>query len=191
MSKTLDNTTLWNEAAKAGALLGAVSVGCLVLKELASQSGSNFLMTAAAVILWAVEFFGCILLMKKVMLDLRDKYEGVKMEQTRVLGRRAALLSGLVLASAQALFIMKMPEEEVSAMVDQITTAMPAYAAEQDALDSVVSRLPVFSFVFQWLYCFLYGTVLSSLLSRYIFLQEVFGTRYRPTDEDENQPDEQ
>ena len=191
MSKTLDNTTLWNEAAKAGALLGAVSVGCLVLKELASQSGSNFLMTAAAVILWAVEFFGCILLMKKVMLDLMDKYEGVKMEQTRVLGRRAALLSGLVLASAQALFIMKMPEEEVSAMVDQITTAMPAYAAEQDALDSVVSRLPVFSFVFQWLYCFLYGTVLSSLLSRYIFLQEVFGTRYRPTDEDENQPDEQ
>jgi hypothetical protein len=33
--------------------------------------------------------------------------------------------------------------------------------------------------------------VLSSVLSRYIFMQEVLGTRFRPTDEDKDQPDEQ
>ncbi len=111
MKKILDNTALWNEAAKAGALLGAVSVGCLVLKELAGMSGSAFLMQAAAVILWTVEFFGCILLMKKVQLDLRDHYEGVKMEDTCRLGKRAAVLSGLLLASAHALIKMYMPQE--------------------------------------------------------------------------------
>ena len=91
MKKKLDNSTLWNEAAKAGAFFGMVSIGCLMLKELAALSGSSFLMQAAAVILWAVEFFGCILLMKNVQLGLRDKYEGVKMQDTFRLGRRAAL----------------------------------------------------------------------------------------------------
>ncbi len=100
------DTRLWNEAAKAGLLFGLVSVSCLALKELAGMSGSTFLSQAAFIVLWAVEFFGCILLMKKVQLDLRDKFQGVKMADTFVLGRRAALLSGLLLASAQALFVM-------------------------------------------------------------------------------------
>ena len=101
MKGKLDNTALWNQAAKAGVLFGLVSVSCLALKELAGMSGSNFLSQAAFIVLWAVEFFGCILLMKKVQLDLRDKYEGVKMADTFLLGRRAALLSGLSLCTCQ------------------------------------------------------------------------------------------
>ena len=54
----LNNTVLWNEAAKAGVLFGLVSVSCLVLKELAGMSGSAFLVQAAAVILWTAELFG-------------------------------------------------------------------------------------------------------------------------------------
>ena len=70
MNGKLDNTRLWNEAAKAGLLFGLVSVSCLALKELAGMSGSTFLSQAAFIVLWAVEFFGCILLMKKVQLLL-------------------------------------------------------------------------------------------------------------------------
>ena len=191
MNKLLDNSSLWNEAAKGAALLGAVSVGCLVLKELAGQSGSNFLLTAAAVILWVVEFFGCILLMKRSMLDLRDRYSGVKMADTVRLGRRMALLSGLLLASAEALFIMKMPQEEVNELADELSKAMATTAADRDSLDRIITRLPVLTFVFRWAYCWLYGSVLASILSRYIFMQEVLGTRFRPMDKDENEPDEQ
>ena len=164
MKKKLDNTSLWNEAAKAGVLFGVVSISCLVLKELAGMSGSAFLVQAAAIILWAVEFFGCILLMKKVQLDLRDKYEGILIGDCFRLGRRAALLSGLLLASAQALIILYM--------------------------EGIVDRLPVFTFLFQWLYCFLYGTVLSSIMSRYIFLQKLFGGGFNQP-EDQDSPDEQ
>ena len=193
MNKTLDNNALWNEAAKGGLLLGGVSVGCLVLKELAGQSGSNFLLTAAAVILWVVEFFGCILLMKRQMLNFRDKYTGVQMADTARLGRRMALLSGLVLASAQALFVMQMPEAEMDQLVGQLTDTMSLGAAEKESLDGVLSRLPLFTFIFQWLYCYLYGSVLASVLSRYIFMKEVLGTTYRTftKDEDKDQPDEQ
>jgi len=175
VTKLIDNTALWNEAAKAGAYFGAVSVGCLALKEWAGTSGSTFLIQAASIILWAVEFFGCILLMKNVMLSLRDRYEDVKMADTYRLGRRAALLSGLLLASAQVLFILKMPEAQMDEFVNQMMTALPLGAAGREEVEGIMDKLPVITFFSQWLYCFLYGTVLASVMSRYIFLQKLFG----------------
>lgn len=175
MNGKLDNTALWNEAAKAGMLLGLVSVGCLGLRELAGMSGSAFLVQAAAVILWTVEFFGCILVMKSQQLNLRDKYEEIKMEDCFRLGRRAALLSGLVLASAQALIILYMPQESMDAVVGQISQAMNMSSSQMEQMEGVVNKLPLYTFVFQWIYCFLYGTVLSAIVSRYIFLQKLFG----------------
>ena len=175
MKGKLDNTLLWNEAAKAGALLGLVSISCLALKELAGMSGSAFLVQAAAIILWAVEFFGCILLMKKLMLDLRDRYEGVKMEHTYKFGRRAALLSGLLLASAQALFILRMPPESIDTMLSQVSESFGLTAKDMENAGGILDRLPLYTFLFQWAYCFLYGTLLSGFLSRYIFLQRLLG----------------
>ena len=175
MTKQIDNTVLWNEAAKAGAYFGAVSVGCLALKEWAGTSGSTFLIQAASIILWAVEFFGCILLMKNVMLSLRDRYEDVKMADTYRLGRRAALLSGLLLASAQVLFILQMPQAEMDEFVNQLMTSLPVGAAGREEVEGMMDKLPVITFFSQWIYCFLYGTVLSSVMSRYIFLQKLFG----------------
>ncbi|MBQ9194142.1 MAG: DUF4199 family protein [Bacteroidales bacterium] len=191
MKGKLDNTLLWNEAAKAGLLLGLVSVSCLLLKELAGQSGSDFLTQAAVIILWTVEFFGCILLMKKVQLDLRDKYEDIKMADTFRLGRRAALLSGLVLASAQALVIMYMPQETMEELVSAVSESMNMTAAQQEEVNGMMDKLPVLTFLFQWLYCFLYGTVLSSIMSRYIFFQKLFGGPFDGPEDKQNTPDEQ
>lgn len=190
MKKKLDNTALWNESAKAGALLGCVSVGCLVLKELANHSGVAFLQTAAYIVLWSVEFFVCILVMKDVMLSLRSHYDNVKMADTFRLGRRAALFSGLLLASAQALFIMRMPEADYTALLDSMSAMIPAGASGKEELESMMDRLPVITFISQWLYCYLYGTVLASLMSRYIFLQKLFGGEF-PFRNDNNTPDEQ
>ncbi len=191
MKRHLDNSTLWNEAAKTGALLGLVSVGCLLLREVAAVSGVDFLVTASAVILWVVEFFGCILLMKKAQLDLRDKYEDIKVADTFRLGRRAALLSGLVLASAQALVVMYMPRETMDQLVSAVSESMKMTTSQQEEVSGMMDRLPVFTFIFQWLYCFLYGTVLSSIMSRYIFFQKLFGGPFDGPEDKQNTPDEQ
>ena len=185
MKGTIDNTTVWNEAAKAGALFGAISIGCLMGKELSALSGSTFLITAASVILWVVEFFGCILLMKNLMLRLTEKYQGVKMEDTYRFGRRAALLSGLLLASAQALIILKMPQEEMTDLFTQLSASLTS--AQREQVESVSDKLPVYTFFFQWVYCYLYGSILARILSRYVFMQSLFQGN-RP---DENTPDEQ
>lgn len=188
MKNQLENTTLWNEAAKTGAYLGAVSIGVLLLKELAGKSANTFVMTAAAVVLWALQFFGCILLMKNQMLKLRERYEGVRMEHTRKLGSRAALLSGLLLASAQALLILQMPDGEMTALLDQALSSVPLSASDRDQLDGILNKLPLFTFLFQWLYCWLYGSILAAILSRYIFIQKLFDS---VPPQDDNAPEEQ
>ena len=138
------------------------------------MSGNNFLMTAAAVILWVVEFFGCILLMREQMFKLKERFENVQMADTAKLGRRIALFSGLLLASAQALFIMQMPSDQMNEMVNQLSETMSLTAADMENVNGVLDRLPLFTFIFQWAYCWLYGSVLASILSRYIFMKELF-----------------
>ena len=172
----LDNKTLWNEAGRVGFVFGGFSSLCLLLKEGAALTGSNFLVTAAAVILWAVEFFGCILLMKKYMLDLRDKYDGASIEDVYHFGRRVALLSGLILAAVDAFITMKLPPETVENVVSELSTAVSSqfgsgYVGE---VGRFVDTLPLYTFIGQWLYCFLYGSLLSAIMSRYIFMQNLF-----------------
>ena len=172
----LDSKTLWNEAGRVGFVFGGFSSLCLVLKEGAALTGSTFLVQAAAIILWAVEFFGCILLMKKYMLDLRDKYDGVTMVDTYHFGRRVALLSGLILAAVDTVLIMKMPQDTVESVVSELNTAVAGKLGSgyEGEVGKLVDKLPLYTFIFQWLYCFLYGSLLSAIMSRYIFLQGPF-----------------
>lgn len=172
----LDSKTLWNEAGKTGLVFGLFSSVCLGLREASALTGSTFLVQAAAIILWAVEFFGCILLMKKYMLDLRDKFDGVTVEDTYRFGRRIALLSGLILAAVDAILIMKMPPETVESVVTELNTAITSKmgAGYEGEIGRFVDKLPLYTFIGQWLYCFLYGSLLSAIMSRYIFMQNNF-----------------
>ena len=172
----LDSKTLWNEAGRVGFVFGGFSSLCLVLQEGAALTGSTFLVQAAAIILWAVEFFGCILLMKKYMLDLRDKFDDVTMVDAYRFGRRVALLSGLILAAVDAVIIMKMPQDTVESVISELNTAVSGKlgAGFEGEVGRFVDKLPLYTFLGQWLYCFLYGSLLSAIMSRYIFLQGPF-----------------
>ena len=185
----LDSKTLWNEAGRVGFVFGGFSSLCLLLREGAALTGSTFLVQAAAIILWAVEFFGSILLMKKYMLDLRDKFDDVTAVDTYRFGRRVGLLSGLILAAVDAVLIMKMPQDTVADVISELNTAVTAKlgAGYEGEVGRVVDRLPLYTFIFQWLYCFLYGSLLSAIMSRYIFMQDIF----RGGDGEDNSVDNQ
>jgi len=188
-----DSKTLWNEAGRVGFVFGGFSSLCLVLKMGSTLTGSTFLTQAAAIILWAVEFFGCILLMKKYMLDLRDKYDGATVEDVYHFGRRVALLSGLILAAVDAFITMKLPPETLENVVTELNTAVSSKlgGGYEGEVGLFVDRLPLYTFIGQWLYCFLYGSLLSAIMSRYIFLQGPFqgngGNEDQPDDQIDNQ----
>ena len=172
----LDSKTLWNEAGRVGLVFGGFSSLCLLLKEGAALTNSMFLTQAAGIILWAVEFFGCILLMKKYMLDLRDKFDGVTVMDAYHFGRRVALLSGLILASVDAFVTLKLPQETLESFVTEVNNTLSAKMGSgfEGDVGRFVDNLPLYTFIFQWLYCFLYGSLLSGIMSRYIFLQGPF-----------------
>ena len=188
----LDNKTLWNEAGRVGFVFGGFSTLCLLLKEGAALTKSDFLIQAAAIILWAVEFFGCIRLMKKYMLDLRDKFDDVTMVDTYKFGRRIGILSGLIFAAANAILVMNTPQETMTSLVSQLSASLSSFGSlSEDEVGRLVDKLPLYTFIFQWIYCFLYGSVLSAIMSRYIFARDIFqqdgGNREDENDTVDNQ----
>ena len=91
-------------------------------------------------------------------------------------GRRVALLSGLILAAVDTVLIMKMPQETVESVVTELNTAISSKmgAGYEGEIGRFVDKLPLYTFIGQWLYCFLYGSLLSSILSRYLYVQDAF-----------------
>ena len=197
MKESVDNKTLWNDAARVGIVFGLFSSVCLGLKEASALTGSTFVVTAAAIILWAVEFFGCILLMKKYMIDETQKHREITQVQLYKFGRRVALLSGLILAAVDAIIVNYIPDETLQASLSEAMAVMPA-GLQADADESVglmMDNFPLFTFLGQWLYCFLYGSILSAIMSRYVFMYSIFRNTMEPPQEedtdDQSQPDEQ
>jgi hypothetical protein len=192
MKEQLTNNVIWNEAALTGLVFGGFSSLCLVLKEASALTGSTFVVQLAAIVLWAVEFFGCILLMKHYFLRLRKRYAGVGYQELVKYGRRIALLSGLILAAVDAYIIMKLPQETVSEVMGSIATDLSSSLGSQakEQVDRVADQLPLFTFIGQWIYCFLYGTILSTLLARYLLTRDLLFPDNPPEDNPE-QPEEQ
>ena len=111
------------------------------------------------------------------------------MEDAYHFGRRVALLSGLILAAVDAVLIMKMPQDTVADVVSELNTAVTAKlgAGYEGEVGRVVDRLPLYTFIFQWLYCFLYGSLLSAIMARYIFMQDLFQGGKEEEDNVDNQ----
>ena len=100
MKETIDNRTIWNNAAKTALVFAAVTIVCNLLKRgLAALNPPSFLLMLGSFVLWAAEFIGCIYLMIFFMKKLVRDYEGVINTDTYKYGRRIALLSAIVIAS--------------------------------------------------------------------------------------------
>lgn len=167
----IDSNTIWNEAGKAGLVFGLFSTLCLSLKQLVGLSGSSALTITASAILWAVEFFGCIFLMRRYLIRMRDRFSA-DMADCKSFGKRTALLSGLILAAAATYFILKMPSEETNKLIADATASLGS--EERLRFAKAMDSFPLVFFFIQWFYCFIYGTILSSILSRYIIIEDIF-----------------
>lgn len=167
----MDNNTIWNEAAKAGLVFGGFSSICLALKQLAGMSGSNVLTIIASAVLWALEFFGCIYLMRHYLVMVKDRFSA-DVADCKSFGKRTAMLSGLILAAVATYFILKMPSDALNEMISAATANLGS--TEKAEMAKAMDSFPVVFFLIQWLYCFIYGTILSSILTRYVFVEDIF-----------------
>lgn len=169
MKESISSRLIWGEASKSALAFAAVTICCgLIKRGIAAWDPGTFVTALLGAILWAGEFFGCIWLMMFFMRKLVRDFDGVMNTDTNRYGRRIALLSAIVIASVNFLILYFTPDEELQKTIDE---ALAAYASMLDSnsmsvMEDMMQNLPVITFFSNLIYCFLYGTLLSAILSR-------------------------
>ena len=190
MKDTLSNGASWNEAAKAGLYFGAISSAYLGLTELIQLVGSAVLQGFLTTVVWAGKLALCIWLMVFLMRKLVGKYSGVTNGDTFRFGVRTALLSALIVATVHALIMIFTPQETM----DQTFNALTAQLAGQldsnslAMMDSFKENMPTLTFFSELIYCFVFGLILSLIVSRSIPSRNPFDVQEEdatPEEEDE------
>ena len=171
---------LWEDAGKAGLALGGVSTAYLFLTQfLGKIQLPAFAATLISAVLWAVKFGGCIWLMMLFMKMFASKNSAVDNRTTYRFGLAVAFLSALVYAAAcfanTAFISADMINENIKLMMEQMAPMMDSNTMNK--VDETMEKLPQITFFSNLIYCFLYGTILSFILSRNIPSRNPFADR--------------
>ncbi len=183
MEQTTKN--LWNSAAIAGLALGALSSVYLFISQfLAGSEMSGFIKTLLDLILWAAKFGGCIWLMMFFMKKFAAENQGVDNKGTRRFGVITALLSALVYAAVSfanvAYISADMFTEQMNMTIQQMSSMLDSNSLSQ--MNDMMEKLPQITFFSNLIYCFIFGAILSAILSRNIPSKDPFAD-YKPDEQ--------
>ena len=190
MENRVSRKDLWDGAGKAGLVLGLVSSAYVVITQLLTKLGGSvgmaFVVTLLSFLLWVVKFGGCIYLMKFFMKRFADAHPAADNSDTFRFGMVTALLSALIFAAFDMAYLTWISPDTLSESMDAVKEAygsmLPAESLEM--MDNLnMGRMTFFT---NLIYCFIFGTVLSAILSRNIPSRNPFANPGR-----DNTPDEQ
>ena len=167
---------IWNEAGRAGLALGGLCVVCMVLSSLVGKLptegnvGMSTLSTFLSFLIWAVKFGGCIWLMMIFMKALVRKNPDFTGAETLKFGTASALLSAIIVAGWFLCYVLFIAPDTFTDSFNQTMSQMGGSldANGRQLMDKMKDKMPVIGFFSQLIYCFLYGYVLSLILSRNI-----------------------
>lgn len=183
----ISKKAITDEASRAGLLFGIISGLYIVVTGFAK---TGILWSLLTMVLWALKFGACIWLMCFMMKRICAKYEGVTNSDTFRFGMLTALFSALitaVVAYLAAEFIF--PE----AMEERMNMAMEMYGSmldsnSMDMMEKMMDKMPVINLISTFIWCFIYGTALSAIVSGRIPRKDPFAEYRQNTSEN---PDEQ
>lgn len=174
MNEEITRKDIWDSAYLPGLVLGMVSTAYLFITQLITPEGPSVLLSVSmsllSLILWGAKFAGCIFLMKFFMKRFCAEFPDATGADTFRLGTVIALLSAIIYAGAYLAYVTIIAPDTFAQTFE---TVMQTYSSmldsnSLDAMEGLEGRLPSISFFSNLIYCFLYGTVLSSILSRSI-----------------------
>lgn len=171
-----NNQRTWDAAARAGLVLGGVSAAYFALNSLLSTYGASFAGSTVTallnLVLWGVKFWLCIALLKRFMQAFAADGENVTNGGTLRFGICTALLSSLVYSAFFLAWVSFIQPDIFVDALQNAAAALPADALSQ--VQEILPKLPQLTFWTNLVYCFLFGTVLSLILSRNIPSQNPF-----------------
>jgi hypothetical protein len=164
--------SLWNTASIAGLALGGVSILYLVWSQLITNGNVHTEPTTTikvfSFLVWALKLVGCVLLMKFFMKKFFNGTPGLDRSHVFKMGMATAFLSALVYATAYLVNMLYISPEYFNEVYSVALTDMEKYM-DQNAkanINDIINSLPKIMFFWNLLYCFIFGTILSALLSR-------------------------
>ncbi len=185
MEENLIKRNMWNGAAKAGLALGGVSsVYLFATQFMGGAELPAFVNLLLNGVLWVAKFGGCIWLMMFFMKKFAAENKGADNRDTRRFGIIAAFLSALVYSAvsfANVAFISAdMFNEQMGIMMQQLAPMMDSNTMAE--MDSYIENLPQLTFISNLIYCFIFGAVLSAILSKNIPSRDPFAD-YKPDEQ--------
>lgn len=184
MKQELTASALWNKAGLAGLALGLASTAYMFATQYITGISGTFLRTALTFFLWTLKIGGCIWLMMYFMKKLTEEFKDVDNAATMRFGVATALCSALLYSATYLANMLVISPDLYSTMLD---TVMQSYSSILDSnsismLEKMWDRMPQITFFSNLTYCFLYGTVLSAILSRNIPTRDPFAGFGKETD---------
>ena len=171
MAESYSKMDFWDGAGKAGLVLGLVPIVYMLIEQLLLQDAAQKLgalpTSLITFVLWAAKFAGCILLMRWFMRLFAAKHDGLTRREAARYGTAIALTSALIY-SAFVLALSKFIDPEMFSRAfeqaaEQYSSFMDSNTMEM--MEQMQGKMPVIAFFSNFIYCFLYGSILSSILS--------------------------
>ncbi len=178
MNNPAASRILWNEAAGKGFLLGLFTFLCRILSQSITLNGPSSGTAVLGIVIWFIQFAGCIWLMKVFMERLAAKYDGVDNKDTARYGMRLALASSIVFSAGMLADILFIAPEIVEEQMDMYYRMYGQYmdTNTQAMFRKVEDSYPEIVFFSTLTYSFLYGVVLSRILSMSIPKKDPFSS---------------
>lgn len=178
-NKTLkmNNKTFWNYAGIAGLLLGMISSANMFIGQyLSTMELSKTMTTIVGGLLWCAETAGCICLMYFYMKKFSLEFPSEERKTIHRLGMAIAFFSALIYSAMTFANIAYFSADYFSSAYQELLqAASPSLDSNSRALmTKFMENLPQIAFFSNLIYCFIFGTIVSSIISRSIFTPKVF-----------------
>ena len=185
MEQNVIQKNMWNTAGKAGLYLGLASTVYLFITQFMNQADlPAFVNSILTFVLWAAKFAGCIWIMKFFMKKFASENDSVNNSGIFRLGMMMAILSAIVYSAFSFANVAFISADFFEAQMDTIMQQMGSMmdSNTQSLFESYMENLPQITFVSNLIYCFIFGTVLSFILSKNIPSKDPFAD-YKPDEQ--------
>lgn len=189
-----NNKNIMHQAGAAALLFGCISGGLILLETLLARPGSS--LTWLAALLDIAEMAGLIVLMAALMN--RQVRTGIcaSRSDTFRYGRWIAFFSSVITAAFAYINWQYAFPDNARDVMDQVYAAAGSVLDSngRSALQNLEANFALYVFFAQWLWCWLYGVILSAILSRFIpgrKAADPFAGVAAPQQPENDTPDEQ
>lgn len=192
MDNKVKFSTLWHAAGIAGIALAAVSIiYMLATNWIGPATGWKVVLSF---LLWTAKLVACVWLMWMFLNNFHKDNPQAERADVRKLGLLIAALSALVFATMEMAYY-RMNPETITDAIKQAAEAYPQLRSKnaRDAIDATLQDIPTYIFFAQFIYCFVFGWVLSAILSFRVIKDNPFADRTEDdadkSDDDEEEPE--